>query len=117
MQKKYELMLDTQAQGSCVLHRIRALRDFGDVKAGDLGGFVESEANLSHEGDCWISEEARVFENAQVSDNGWISGNAWVYGKAQIYGNADVRGDAQVFGNAKVCGDAMISSSVLRSIT
>lgn len=30
------------------LHRIRALRDVReDVRAGDLGGFVESENNLS----------------------------------------------------------------------
>ena len=32
------------------LHRIRALRDIGsEIKAGDLGGFVESEGNLSFE--------------------------------------------------------------------
>ena len=38
------------------LHRIRALRDISsDVKAGDLGGFVEHEGNLSYEdADCWI---------------------------------------------------------------
>lgn len=32
------------------LHRIRALQDVGkDVKKGDLGGYVESESNLSFE--------------------------------------------------------------------
>ncbi|MEI3465223.1 MAG: hypothetical protein V8R07_04900 [Bacteroides fragilis] len=32
------------------LHRIRALRDIGKkVKAGNLGGFVESKSNLSSE--------------------------------------------------------------------
>ena len=39
------------------LHRIRALRDVReDVHAGDLGGFVQSEENLSQEGQCWIAE-------------------------------------------------------------
>lgn len=34
------------------LHRIRALRDVSaEVRAGDLGGFVESESNLSFEPD------------------------------------------------------------------
>lgn len=40
--------------------RIRALRDFSNVKAGDVGGFVTSEKNLSHKGDCWVSGNARV---------------------------------------------------------
>ena len=62
---KYELTEET-TNG---LHRIRALKDFANVKAGELGGWIESERNLSHEGNCWVSEDARV------------SGNAWVYGK------------------------------------
>ncbi|WP_409361877.1 hypothetical protein ACRPOS_002770 [Bartonella heixiaziensis] len=31
------------------LQRIRALRDLGNAKKGDLGGFIEHEGNLSHE--------------------------------------------------------------------
>ncbi|WP_330168907.1 MULTISPECIES: hypothetical protein [Bartonella] len=30
------------------LKRIRALRDFGSVKKGDVGGFIEHESDLSH---------------------------------------------------------------------
>ena len=43
------------------LHRVRALRDIGtNVKAGDLGGFVEHEGNLSFEpgDDAWVCDEA-----------------------------------------------------------
>ena len=36
------------------LYRIEALKDFGWVKKGDKGGFVESEDNLSQYCDCWI---------------------------------------------------------------
>lgn len=43
---KYEIT-DIVHEAYPFLHRIRALRDVGDqVKAGDLGGFVESESNL-----------------------------------------------------------------------
>jgi hypothetical protein len=69
---KYELMLT----GS--MYRIRALKDFSDVKAGDLGGFVESESNLSHNGDCW------VYGNAKVYGNGEVFGNAKVYGNTEL---------------------------------
>jgi hypothetical protein len=42
------------------LYRIEALRDFGDVKKGDFGGYVSAEANLSEEGDAWVSGNAWV---------------------------------------------------------
>ena len=61
--RKYELTDETKQFGSSTLYRIRALRDFGDVKAGDLGGFVENETNLSHRGDCWIANNALVCDN------------------------------------------------------
>lgn len=64
------------------LFRIKALVAFGNVEKGELGGFIEKEDNLSHDG------------------------NAWVYGNAQVYGNAWVYGDAQVSGDARVSGDA-----------
>ena len=112
--KKYELIEETIEWCGCTLHRIRALRDFGDVKADDMGGYIESEDNLSHDGDAWVfgnacvSGNARVFGDAQVSDNACVSDNAWVYGKAWVYGDARVYGDAQVFGNAQVYGKAWV---------
>lgn len=48
------------------LHRIEALRDLAIAKAGDKGGFVESEANLSHEGYCWIYGDAEVYGSSKV---------------------------------------------------
>lgn len=51
MEKKYELTEDTLEIDGHILHRIKALKDFGDVKKGDLGGFVEKESNLAQEGD------------------------------------------------------------------
>lgn len=38
--KKYKLTDKTIEHNGHILHRIEALKDFGDVKKGDLGGFV-----------------------------------------------------------------------------
>ncbi len=59
---KYELTTNKRGH----LTQIRAIKDFANVKKGDLGGFIESESNLSQEGDCWVYENAQVFGNAQV---------------------------------------------------
>ncbi|MGN6746796.1 hypothetical protein, partial [Neisseria sp. P0024.S002] len=60
--KKYELVKeDSIVVDGFILYRIRALKDFYVVKAGDLGGYVESEDNLSHEGYAWIYDEAKVY--------------------------------------------------------
>ena len=119
MTKKYELTHETMkfyadSDDVYTLYRIRALKDFSDVKKGDLGGWVESEINLSQKGDCWIYDNATVFKNAQISNNVRISGNAKVFGNAQVYGNTIVNGiawvyeNAQVFGDAHVCGNAKV---------
>ena len=44
------------------LYRIKALKDFSDVKTGEIGGFVESENNLSQEVSCWIYGDAIVIQ-------------------------------------------------------
>jgi hypothetical protein len=36
------------------LYQIQSLKNFSDVAVGELGGYIESEKNLSQEGDCWI---------------------------------------------------------------
>lgn len=48
------------------LYRIEALKDFSDVKKGDLGGFIESYNNLNQKGNCWIFGDAEVYGNAKV---------------------------------------------------
>ena len=87
--------------------RVVALRDFGDVKTGDVGGFVDGEHNLSHDGLCWI------FGDARVSGRTWVSGDARVAGRAQVSGDALVFGRAQVFGDARVSGNVCISGDTI----
>ena len=77
MENKFELTEEFIINNSGIkLYRIKALKDFSDVKKGDFGGYVQQESNLSQ------------------------FGNAWVYGDAQVYGNAKVCGYAKVFENA-----------------
>ena len=77
--KKYELTSDTKIVFGHILYRIKALSSFGCVSAGDLGGFLESEKNLSQNG------------------NAWVFGNAEVYGNARVYGNAEVSKIGSIF--------------------
>ena len=92
--KKYELTGETRKVGGHTLHRIRAMRDFGNVLKGDLGGWIESESNLSQDGKCWVSGNAKVYGDAKVS------GDARVGGNAEVCGNAEVGGDAHIATNA-----------------
>jgi hypothetical protein len=93
---KYKLTDETIEHNGKTLYRIQALKDFGDVKAGDLGGYVESERNLSQDGDCWVADDAWVYDNARVFDNALISGNAWVSGNARVNGDAEIYGSAEI---------------------
>ena len=110
--KKY--ILYKQEHG---LWRIRACKDFGNVTKGYLGGLVESEQNLSQDGDCWVSGNARVcgeawvYGNAEVWGNAWGLNNAKVYGNAVVSRNARVDDNAEVYGNAEVDGDAVVSGN------
>ena len=105
---KYKLTENTNIVNGVILHQIQALKDFGNVKAGDLGGWIESEENLSQEGNCWVSSNARVFCNAQVYGNARVFCKAQVNGNARVFGNAQVFDNALVFGNAQVCGNALV---------
>jgi len=72
--KKFKLG-KKESNGLC---RVIALRSFGCVAKGEVGGFVEKEANLSHENNAWVYGDARVYGDAWVSGDARVYGNAWV---------------------------------------
>ena len=110
MDNKYEL-IPSDIEG---LFRIKALKDFNDVKKGDIGGYIQSENNLSQLDDCWIydnaivRDNAKVCHNAQIYDEVIVMGNAEVCDNVQIYDNAFVSGNAQIYDNAIVMGKAIV---------
>jgi hypothetical protein len=112
--RKYELLAgDCISVGDRTIYRIRALRDFGDVRRGDLGGYVESESALAHEGDAWVQDAAQVYgPNGRVSGNARIKGEAWILGRvdgdAQICDLAVIAEHAHVGGRTIVCSDEIV---------
>ena len=93
---KYELTDETYDYNGHTLHRIRR------CNGGELGGWVESEDNLSQVADCWVADEAKVWGNA------WIHDDAQIYNKAVVGYDAEVYGNARVLGNAHVCDDTEV---------
>lgn len=121
MIKKYELTDETCVHEGRTLRRIKALRNFGEVKAGDLGGWIESEENLSQSGKSWLKsgfayDKAKIFGDALVMHSE-LCDSAEAYGSTLIVGST-VSGRARVFGGeiyyatisdyAKVYGQAAI---------
>jgi len=84
------------------------------VPEGEIGGFVESEANLSQDGACWIGKGAAVFGKAVVTDNALVTGihrcvpTVTVRDCARIYGNANVCDFAQIRDSAQIGGCSVI---------
>ena len=86
--EKFKVTDITKEWEGRTLYRIQALRDFGLVKAGDLGGWIEKERNLSQEGDCWVGDYAMVWGNAMVYNNAVASDNAQIWENARVWGRA-----------------------------
>lgn len=104
--KKYKIRKDLRNEYG--YYRIQACKDFGDVKNGELGGYVESYRNLSQDGNCWVyptcyvSGNAKVLDDAKIIIDSDISGNSIVKGSAEIrfsniYGSMSI-----VSGKAKI---------------
>ena len=111
--KKYELLIDdTYEFFDVTVFRIKALISFGNVKKGELGGYVEKEDNLCHSGNAWVYDDAKVRGNARVYGNAEVSGDALVFGNAKVYDNALVTDNASVTDNAEVYGDATVSGNI-----
>lgn len=107
--KKYELTSEIkEVVLGRMLFRIKALKDFGDVKAGDLGGFVEKESNLEQTSDAWVYDDAMVYGDGWVAGKATVRDNAVVCEEATVCEEAVVRGNAIVCGRAAVCGKAVV---------
>lgn len=113
MMEKYKLTKETMDLGDgIVLYRIQALRDSEHAKKGELGGFIQSLANLSQDGDAWVAQDAKVFEEASVLGNAQIWGEAMISGRAVVCDKARVFDTAIVFEAALVGGNAWVHGNV-----
>lgn len=124
MNKKYEIT-DIVHEKYHFLHRIRALRNISsEVKAGDLGGFVENESNLSFDpgDDAWIFQDAiaagegYVDEASILRDRAIVCGHAYVSKGTEMSGDSRAEDDAYIRGAklsryARVSGNGMVLQS------
>lgn len=100
------------------LHQIKAVRDFGKVKEGELGGFIEDCKNLSQYDCAWVADNAKVFEHASVSGNAYVDGDSYIRERARVFGDARVY-DSYICGyvcitdNASVCNTIMSGSEMI----
>ena len=108
--KKYEIT-DIAHPVYPELHRIRALRQVrDDVPAGELGGFVQSEANLSQGND-----EAWLYDDSISQHEANVCGDAELHGQAVAQDLALVGGSAVVYGHAIACDNAILTAGCIRS--
>jgi|GEM_PF-1057261 len=115
MANKYVFTDETKVYKGVTLHRIKATGNNRFLPAGMLGGFIESDFNLSPDGNCWICDNAivmghaTVVDNAVVTDSAIVSGNACIAGSAYVGDYAKISGNAFITNNARVVGHAVVS--------
>lgn len=107
MKKKYEFtgkILFLEAEGITLRQIIRLSDSL-------VGGWIQSEDNLSQTGNCFVYEDAKVYGNAKVYGDARVYGSALIRQNAVIYGNAEVQDCAIVTGRCRVSGNALISGN------
>lgn len=114
MEKKYTLSNQTmRLTDETVLHRIRALKSFVDangqvVTKGDLGGWVQSEDNLSHEGRSWIYDDARAYGRSKVLDDATLHGESEISDNVVVCDIAAMYDQSYALDSARISGDTRI---------
>ena len=108
--KKYEIT-DIAHPVYPELHRIRALRQVrDDVPVGELGGFVQSEANLSQDKD-----EAWLYDDSISRHEANVCGGAQLHGRTMAQNLALVSGSSTMYGNAIACDSAIVTGGCIRN--
>lgn len=108
MANKYIILQNDSIQHEGrTLYRIKALRSFKWVSAGDIGGYIEGEHNLSQIGTCWVFDDAKVFDKAIVRYEAEITNEAQVFGEAIVEERSIVADQAKVYGYATLRDDSM----------
>lgn len=101
-----ELTLNYGDEGVAVMKRIRALFDIKahNVKAGDLGGYLEDESCLSHFGDAWVADSAMIHNSSTVSGDAIVMDSAMLFLNCYLHGTVFVRDSAKLY-RANVQGE------------
>lgn len=107
---KYYLTNDVISFDGRKLHRIVAACDIPEigVQEGDLGGYIESERNLSHRGTCWVFA-GKVYEQATISGGATVRGeNIRIHGNASLTDGFTAYDSVHLYDNFRGSGCAKI---------
>lgn len=103
-ERKYELVnTDKIFYKGMMLIRIKALKDFNDVKSGDLGGYIQTggylapDERLSQEGNCWIYDDSKCYGLSEIKDNAILKDNSEIFGWTILDGDTVVDGGQSIF--------------------
>ena len=111
--KKYIILEnETLEHNGRILYRIKAVKDFDDVKADDKGGWIEKERNLSQEGNCWVYDDSKVFDNACIMEDAKVFNRTEIFDNARVYGKSELYEDVRIYDNAQVFDKALITGNV-----
>lgn len=114
LDKKYELVPETIHKFYYKpMYRIRALKDFSDVKKGQFGGYVESEENLSQSGNCWIYDDSIVCKGARVIDNAIVKDSSTVTNYSEISDDAIIEKGSRIDESSVVCDQSRVIDSLV----
>lgn len=114
------------------LFRIISLKNFIsqviEIKHGEIGGFIQSEKNLSQDDTSWIMNSAKVFDAAvlvdsRIRDDVRIFGNAYVEdsvasNRVRIFGNctintSDIKDNVDIYDKCHIQKSSLRNNSVI----
>ena len=104
---KYEL-IEAEENPSGLKYRVKALRNFKDVREGDVGGLVSNEKSVSQEGNCWVFPDAKMLDDSKIFNNATLRHRSMMYGKTEMHDDSTMRGDAEMRGTSELHGYSAI---------
>ena len=81
---KYDLVPLSPEPNKSEYFMLLALRDFGDVKANDTGGIISKNVVLSHDGNCWVYNDAVVDGDVVILGDTTIKGDTFIKSKNRL---------------------------------
>jgi hypothetical protein len=125
-EKKYKLIPAQGNQGNDFVRprfQIQALREFKThileydengniaikkytVQEGEMGGFISSDDNLSHNGTCWIFPDAEVLGSCSIIQNATVQ-RSKLHNNVKVCCNAHIS-DVSAYGSVQIGENAVI---------
>lgn len=115
MEVKIPKHVESDEERWVTLYQIHALMDipWTGVKAGEIGGWIESPSNLSYNAMCWVHKDVQVSGESVVRENAVVSGQTRIRGSSFIEGNTKVMGHCTL-DNTNAKGNITLKSSKIQ---